>query len=112
MDHVIPQPSTSIVLQGACKVVAIIKPANVKWVKFLIIDKNIMLACVVQLCYMLNARDVPIWLFTDIPIADTVQNIKADKHNRSDIISKSILLCISCKNKVKAIPQAKDFIIC
>ena len=50
--------------------------------------------------------------FTDIPIADTVQNIKTDKHKQSDIINNSILLCINCKNKVRAIPQAKGFIIC
>ena len=36
-------------------------------------------------------------LFTDIPITDTVQNVRTDKHNQSDIISKSFLLCISCK---------------
>jgi len=57
-------------------------------------------------------RDVPMWLFTDIPIANTVQNIKTDKHNRSDLINISILLCISSKNKIWAIPQAEGFIIC
>ena len=50
--------------------------------------------------------------FTVNPIADTVQSVRSDKHNRSDIINYSILLCISCKSKIRTIPQAKGFIIC
>ena len=45
--------------------------------------------------------------FTDIPIADTVQIVRTDKHNQSNIVNKSILLYISCKNKVRAIPKLK-----
>ena len=32
-------------------------------------------------------RGVPIWLFTDIPIADMNEVVKPIKHNRSDIIN-------------------------
>ena len=50
--------------------------------------------------------------FLPIPITDINKMLKPIKHNRSDIISKSLLFCKSHQNEVGDVPQVKGFIIC